>query len=146
MRRPSPETAATASKEDGLYMICHPVETCGRAAKAIARCADCSIGAGRSPKGHRRNVFLGIGGALHTPKPDCFLEGITRRTVIDSPAKSGIKVARTRIMQEELEQGGRVFHRRHRCGSEHPVGEIGPRIISRSDARPASLWLITARW
>ncbi len=48
------------------------------------------------------NIFFAAGGALHTPIADCFLDGITRRTVIDLARRRGIEVIERRIMPEDL--------------------------------------------
>src|SRR6185312_561252 len=70
-RRPSPETAPTASKAAGLYMIC----TLSKHAAEAEGCADALMldWRGQIAEATGANVFLGIGGELHTPKPDCFL-------------------------------------------------------------------------
>ncbi len=55
------------------------------------------------------NVFLVMNGELHTPTPDCFLNGITRNTVIDLAGKRGIKVVERHIKPEELANAQEVF-------------------------------------
>jgi branched-chain amino acid aminotransferase len=55
------------------------------------------------------NVFLGIDGALHTPLPDRFLNGITRRTVIELARRRDIEVVERRIRPEELKGAQEVF-------------------------------------
>jgi len=64
-------------------------------------------------------------GALHTPIADCFLDGITRRTVIDLAKRRGIEVIERRIMPEEMASFSECFI----CGTGAevtPVSEIGP--------------------
>jgi branched-chain amino acid aminotransferase len=48
------------------------------------------------------NIFFIKDGKIHTPIADCFLDGITRRTVIDLARKRGIEVIERRIMPDEL--------------------------------------------
>jgi branched-chain amino acid aminotransferase len=55
------------------------------------------------------NIFFVIDGALHTPTPDCFLDGITRRTVMRLADKRQIKVIERTIMPEEMERATEVF-------------------------------------
>ncbi|HEX4572199.1 MAG TPA: branched-chain amino acid aminotransferase, partial [Dongiaceae bacterium] len=122
-RRPSPETAPTASKAAGLYMIC----TLSKHTAEAEGCADALMldWRGQIAEATGANVFLGIGGELHTPKPDCFLDGITRRTVIDLARKRGIKVTERAIMPEELAKADEVFIT-GTAAEVTPVGEIGP--------------------
>jgi branched-chain amino acid aminotransferase len=99
-RRPDPTTAPTAAKAAGLYMICtlskHAAERAGYADAMMldwrGQVAECT-GA---------NIFFVKEGAIHTPKPDCFLDGITRRTVIDLARARGIEVVERAIMPDEL--------------------------------------------
>ncbi len=122
-RRPDPQTAPCRSKAAGLYMICtiskHRAERRGYADALMldwqGRVAECT-GA---------NVFFTRDGTLHTPIADCFLDGITRRTVIDLARERGIAVAERRIMPEELDGFNECFI----CGTGAevtPVSEIGP--------------------
>jgi branched-chain amino acid aminotransferase len=122
-KRPSPETSPTASKAAGLYMIC----TLSKHAAEAEGCADALMldWRGQIAEATGANVFLGIGGELHTPKPDCFLDGITRRTVIDLARKRGIKVTERAIMPEELAKADEVFIT-GTAAEVTPVGEIGP--------------------
>ena len=122
-RRPDPKTAPCHSKAAGLYMICtiskHRAERRGYADALMldweGRVAECT-GA---------NIFFTRDGALHTPIADCFLDGITRRTVIDLAQRRGIEVNERRIMPDELASFNECFI----CGTGAevtPVSEIGP--------------------
>ena len=55
------------------------------------------------------NIFLGIDGVLHTPTPDCFLDGITRRAVMGLAKARQIKVVERAIMPQELGKAQEVF-------------------------------------
>ena len=61
---------------------------------------------------------------MHTPKPDCFLNGITRQTVIELARKRQIKVVERAIMPEELAKSQEVFLT-GTAAEVTPVGEIG---------------------
>jgi branched-chain amino acid aminotransferase len=106
-RRPDPKTAPCLAKAAGLYMICtiskHRAEKKGYADALMldwqGRVAECT-GA---------NVFFVKDGKLHTPIADAFLDGITRRTVIDLAARRGIEVIERRIMPEELSMFSECF-------------------------------------
>jgi branched-chain amino acid aminotransferase len=122
-RRPDPQTAPCLSKAAGLYMICtiskHRAERRGYADAMMldwqGRVAECT-GA---------NIFFSKDGVLHTPIADCFLDGITRRTVMDLAKRRGIEVIERRIMPEELSSFEECFI----CGTGAevtPVSEIGP--------------------
>ena len=121
-RRPDPLTAPSASKAAGLYMICtiskHRAERRGYADALMldwqGRVAECT-GA---------NVFFTRDGALHTPLADCFLDGLTRQTLIGLAKARGIAVEERRILPDEL--GG--FDECFLCGTGAevtPVSEIG---------------------
>lgn len=121
--RPDPATAPSHSKAAGLYMICtvskHRAERKGYADALMldwqGRVAECT-GA---------NVFFTKDGALHTPIADCFLNGITRQTVIELAHRRGIDVQERRIQPEELSSFNECFI----CGTGAevtPVSEIGP--------------------
>ncbi len=122
-RRPDPQTAPTAAKAAGLYMICtiskHRAERRGYADAMMldwqGRVAECT-GA---------NIFFAVDGMLHTPIADCFLDGITRRTVIELARRRGVEVIERRIMPEELANFEECFLTG--TGAEvTPVSEIGP--------------------
>jgi branched-chain amino acid aminotransferase len=55
------------------------------------------------------NVFFVKDGKIHTPTADCFLDGITRRTVIDLAERRGLEVIQRRIMPEELSTFSECF-------------------------------------
>jgi branched-chain amino acid aminotransferase len=122
-RRPDPATAPAASKAAGLYMICtiskHHAEKKGYADALMydwqGRVAECT-GA---------NVFFTRDGALHTPIADCFLDGITRRTVIDLAKRRGFEVIERRIMPDELSSFNECFIT-GTAAEVTPVSEIGP--------------------
>jgi branched-chain amino acid aminotransferase len=106
-RRPAPDTAPTASKAAGLYMIC----TLSKHAAEAAGYNDALMldWRGRIAEATGANVFLVQGGKLHTPTPDCFLDGITRRTVIELAKKRGYEVIERAIMPDELARTDEVF-------------------------------------
>ena len=122
-RRPDPATAPCASKAAGLYMICtiskHRAERRGYADALMldwqGRVAECT-GA---------NVFFIRDGEIHTPIADCFLDGITRRTVIDLARRRGLAVRERRIMPDELEALPECFIT-GTAAEVTPVSEIGP--------------------
>ena len=99
-RRPDPKTAPSFAKAAGLYMICtlskHAAEAKGY---ADAMMLDYR---GRVAEATGANVFFIKDGVIHTPVPDCFLDGITRRTVIDLARRRGFEVVERVIMPEEL--------------------------------------------
>ena len=121
--RPAPNTAPTASKCAGLYMICtlskHAAEDEGYDDALMLDWR------GRIAEATGANVFLAIDGALHTPTPDCFLDGITRRAVMGFARARQIKVVERAIMPEELGKAQEVFLTGS-AAEVTPVREIGP--------------------
>ena len=121
-RRPDPATAPTRAKASGLYMICtiskHRAERRGFADAMMldwqGRVAECT-GA---------NIFFVRDGIIHTPIADCFLDGITRQTVIDLARLRGIEVVERRIMPDELPSFSECFIT-GTAAEVTPVGEIG---------------------
>ena len=122
-RRPDPQCAPVHAKAAGLYMICtiskHKAEKKGYADAMMldwqGRVAECT-GA---------NIFFTRDGALHTPTADCFLNGITRQTVIQLAKDQGLELIERRIMPEELSTFNECFI----VGSAAevtPVAEVGP--------------------
>jgi branched-chain amino acid aminotransferase len=99
-RRPDPRTIPSKAKAAGLYMIC----TLSKHAAERKNCADALMldWRGQVAECTGANVFFIKDGEIHTPTPDCFLDGITRRTVIDLARARGIVVHERAIMPEEL--------------------------------------------
>jgi branched-chain amino acid aminotransferase len=95
-RRPDPKTAPSKSKAAGLYMICtiskHAAEAKGY---ADAMMLDYR---GQVAEATGANIFFVKDGVIHTPVPDCFLDGITRRTVIELAKRRGYQVIERAIL------------------------------------------------
>jgi branched-chain amino acid aminotransferase len=121
--RPAPNTAPTRSKAAGLYMICtlskHKAEQEGYEDALMLDYR------GLVAEATGANVFMVIDGALHTPTPDCFLDGITRRTVMDLARNRKITVVERHIKPEELARASEVFLT-GTAAEVTPVREIGP--------------------
>jgi len=100
-KRPSPETIPCHAKASGLYMIC----TMSKHAAEAKGCSDSLMMdyRGYVAEATGANVFFVKDGAVHTPTPDCFLNGLTRQTVIDMLKTRGIEVVERHIMPDELE-------------------------------------------
>jgi len=121
-RRPDPACAPSRAKAAGLYMICtiekHRAERAGYSDALMldwrGRVAECT-GA---------NIFFIKDGVVHTPEADCFLNGITRRTVIDLAKARGITVVERVIMPEELGSFSECFIT-GTAAEVTPVSEIG---------------------
>jgi branched-chain amino acid aminotransferase len=98
--RPAPNTIPTAAKAAGLYMICtiskHAAEKEGY---ADAMMVDYR---GYIAEATGANVFFVKDGVLHTPTPDCILNGITRQTVIQLAKERGVQVVERHIERSEL--------------------------------------------
>jgi branched-chain amino acid aminotransferase len=122
-RRPSPETAPCHAKAAGLYMICtlskHAAESKGYADALMLDWR------GRVAEATGANVFFVDSGVLHTPEPDCFLDGITRRTVMDLARARGLEIIERAIMPEEMENFSECFIT-GTAAEVTPVSEIGP--------------------
>ena len=122
-RRPDPRTAPAKSKAAGLYMICtlskHAAE---RKGYADALMLDWR---GQVAEATGANVFFVKDGKIHTPTPDCFLDGITRQTVIELAKARGIEVIERAIMPEEMAGFEQCFLT-GTAAEVTPVSEIGP--------------------
>jgi branched-chain amino acid aminotransferase len=70
------------------------------------------------------NIFLVRDGVIHTPTPDCFLDGITRQTVIRLARERGFEVVERHIPEAELGTFSEVFIV-GTAAEVTPVGEIG---------------------
>ena len=121
-KRPSPETAPVKAKAAGLYMICtiskHKAESEGY---EDAMFLDWR---GQVAEATGANVFFVMNGEIHTPTPDCFLDGITRRAVMDLARKRGYKVIERAIFPEELAKAQECFLT-GTAAEVTPVREIG---------------------
>ncbi len=98
--RPSPKTAPVEAKAAGLYMIC-------TVSKHLAEKEGYSDAFFLDYRGYvseatGANVFFVKDGVLHTPTPDCFLNGITRQTVIALAKKRGYELVERHIKPEEM--------------------------------------------
>jgi branched-chain amino acid aminotransferase len=106
-RRPAPDTAPCNSKAAGLYMIC----TLSRTPRPIAGFDDAMMfdWRGQIAEGTGANIFFVRDGVLHTPTPDCFLNGITRQTVIKLAREKGYEVVERAIFPNELATFSEAF-------------------------------------
>ncbi|MHA1158593.1 MAG: branched-chain amino acid aminotransferase, partial [Alphaproteobacteria bacterium] len=122
-RRPDPATIPAKSKAAGLYMICtmskHEAE---RKGYQDALMYDWR---GQIAEATGANIFFIKDAVIHTPTPDCFLDGITRRTVIDLARARGYEVVERAIMPDEMEGFAECFLT-GTAAEVTPVSEIGP--------------------
>ena len=124
-RRPAPDTAPCHAKAAGLYMICtlsnHAAERDGYADALMLDYR------GQVAEATGANIFFVRDGALHTPTPDCFLNGLTRQTAIKLARERGIEVIERAIFPDELSTFSECFI----TGSAAeitPVAEIGEHV------------------
>jgi branched-chain amino acid aminotransferase len=122
-KRPSPETIPSKAKAAGLYMIC----TMAKHAAEAKGCSDAIMldYRGYVAEATGANVFFVKDGEVHTPEPDCFLDGITRQTVIAMLKSRGIRVNERHIEPHEMAD----FQQCWLTGTAAevtPVGSIGP--------------------
>jgi branched-chain amino acid aminotransferase len=122
-KRPSPETIPCKAKAAGLYMICtlskHAAEAKGYSDALMMDYR------GYVAEATGANVFFVKDGAVHTPDPDCFLNGITRQTVIAMLRDRGVEVIERHIRPEELADFEQCFLT-GTAAEVTPVAEIGP--------------------
>lgn len=100
-KRPSPETIPCFAKASGLYMIC----TMAKHAAEAKGCSDAMMfdHRGYVAEATGANIFFVKDGEVHTPKPDCFLDGLTRQSVVQLLKERQIKVHERHILPAELE-------------------------------------------
>lgn len=122
-KRPAPDTAPTRAKAAGLYMICtlskHAAEAKGYADALMFDYR------GYIAEATGANIFFVKDGALHTPTPDCFLDGITRRSVMALARVRQIPVIERHIQPAEMEGFSECFLA-GTAAEVTPVSEIGP--------------------
>jgi branched-chain amino acid aminotransferase len=121
-KRPSPETIPCFAKAAGLYMIC-------TMAKHEAEAKGCSDAMMYDYRGYvaeatGANIFFVRDGVVHTPKPDCFLNGLTRQTVISMLKDKQIEVQERHILPEELHDFDQCWLT-GTAAEVTPVGQIG---------------------
>lgn len=122
-RRPDPATIPSEAKAAGLYMIC----TMSKHTAEAKGCSDAMMFdyRGYVAEATGANIFFVKDGEVHTPLPDCFLNGLTRQTVITLLREQGVTVHERHITPDELE----TFEQCWLTGTAAevtPVGEIGP--------------------
>ncbi len=122
-RRPDPQTIPCKAKAAGLYMICtlskHAAEKEGFADSLMLDWR------GQVAEATGANVFFVKDGELHTPTPDCFLDGITRRTVMELARRRQIKLTERVIMPGEMADFEQCFLTGS-AAEVTPVSQIGP--------------------
>jgi branched-chain amino acid aminotransferase len=122
-RRPDPRTAPSRAKAAGLYMIC----TLSKHAAEAKGYADALMfdWRGYVAEATGANIFFVKDGKIHTPLADCFLNGITRQTVIELARRRGIEVNERIIREDELVGFEQCFLT-GTAAEVTPVSEIGP--------------------
>jgi branched-chain amino acid aminotransferase len=125
--RPAPNTAPTAAKASGLYMI----SSLAKQAAEDEGCDDALLydWRGLVAEATSSNLFLVIDGRLHTPTPEGFLDGITRRTVMELARKAGAEVVERPIPASDLALASEAFL----TGTAielAPVGRIGSHVYN----------------
>ena len=106
-RRPAPNTAPTQAKASGLYMIC----TLSKHYAEMKHYDDSLMldYKGRVAESTGSNIFIVKKGILYTPIADCFLNGITRKTIVSLAKKNNIKVYEKHMFPKELLKAEEVF-------------------------------------
>jgi len=105
--RPSAETAPVKTKAAGLYMICtlskHDAESKGYDDSLMLDYR------GYIAEATGANIFFVMNGKLVTPLPDCFLDGITRQTIIKIAKEEGMDVEERHILPQEMVKANECF-------------------------------------
>lgn len=122
-RRPDPRTIPCKAKAAGLYMIC----TLSKHAADAAGYDDAMM---LDWRGHvaeltGANVFFVKGNEIHTPTPDCILDGITRRTAMELAERRGFKIVERTIMPEEMADFEQCFIT-GTAAEVTPLSQVGP--------------------
>ena len=122
-KRPAVESAPVHAKAAGLYMICtlakHQAEQNGFQDALMLDYR------GYIAEATGANVFFVMDdGSIHTPLPDCFLNGITRQTIIEMARQNGIEVVERHMMPEEMAQARECFLT-GTAAEVTPVSQIG---------------------
>tara|TARA_A100001391_G_scaffold49641_2_gene30060 strand:+ start:8470 stop:9360 length:891 start_codon:yes stop_codon:yes gene_type:complete len=130
-KRPSPETIPCKAKAAGLYMIC----TLSKHAAMDKGYADALMldYRGYVAEATGANVFFVKGKDITTPLPDCFLDGITRRTLIGLAKANGYTVTERHIKPEELAEFDECFLT-GTAAEVTPVSEVGEYKFTPADA------------
>jgi branched-chain amino acid aminotransferase len=106
-KRPSPDTAPCEAKASGPYVICTmSKEFAENKGYNDALMLDYR---GYVAEGTGANIFFVKDKEIHTPIPDCFLNGITRQTVIEMVSMNGFKVIEKHIKPEEVSNYDEAF-------------------------------------
>lgn len=122
-RRPAPDTIPSEAKASGLYMIC----TMSKHAALAKGYSDAMMYdyRGYVAEATGANIFFVKNGEVHTPLADCFLNGITRQSVIAMMRDLQITVHERHILPEELSGFEQCFLT-GTAAEVTPVEEIGP--------------------
>ena len=120
--RPAPNSAPTEAKAAGMYMIC----TLSKDAAARAGYSDALMldYRGYVAEATGANIFFVQDGVIITPLADCFLNGLTRQTVIELGRARGFEVVERHIKPEEMTQFSECFITGS-AAEVTPVSEIG---------------------
>ena len=126
-KRPDPSTAPVNTKAAGLYMICtlskHEAESKGFDDSLMLDYR------GYIAEATGANIFFVKDDEIHTPIADCFLDGITRQTIIKIARDQGINVLEKRIKLEDLNKYQECFVT-GTAAEVTPVNQIGNYIFT----------------